>query len=217
MNKRSLVSLHQPLFCFLFVFFLSYYFPAESFASIRSLVGYKHISLNEHFNHNTHPNDSFLPNANQSGSAGTTRIQGTSWLFLGARYLREDENTALNIDLGGLLGRNKNKTKNANDSRPDSTASFIYSKAEMGISGAVGYSWKKGRFKWGAEAQLSAIYIESGWDRFDNQEKEKSKIKLVPTIGPKVGITLWDDNLWEFTVQGGEAFSAGTNVQFRFW
>ena len=214
---KNITSLKKSL-AFLFLFIFSFHFPADSWGAVRSLIGYRYIALDEKFSHNTHPDDNFLPNSNQPGSAGETRIKKTSWLFVGARYLKEFENdTALNIDLGALIGDNEKKAQNANDNRPAGAASFIYSKAEMGVQGAVGYSLRKGRFRLGAEAQLSGIYIESGWDRFDNQEKEDSKFKFVPTIGPKIGIYLWDDNLVEVTVQKGEEFAAGVNFQFKLW
>lgn len=197
--------------------YLSLIPPSNSWASVRSLIGYRHIQLDEDSNHDTHPGDSFLPNASQSGSAGTTTLKNTSWIFLGARYLKENENTAFNIDLGALVGDNEEKTQNANDSRPSSAASFIYAKSEVGIQGAVGYSWKKGRFTLGGETQLSVIFIESGWDRFANQEEEKTKTRFVPTIGPKLGFYLWEDTLVEVTVQAGEAITAGANFQFKLW
>ncbi len=205
------------LLCVVFLVCLSAW-PKNSWAEFRSLVGFRHILLDEDFSHNTHPNDSFLPNAGQSGSAGVTTLKETDWIVAGARYLHETDETVFNLDLGALIGEhNEVKSKNANDNRADNIASFVYSKADMGIHSAIGYSWKKGRFILGGEAQFAVLFLESGWDRFDNQEEQDTKYKFIPTAGPKLGIYLWDENLLEFTVQGGEAFSAGANVQLKLW
>src|SRR5437899_1833349 len=43
----------------------------------RAFLGYKSLKLDDHqFSHDTHSDDSFLPNSNLPGSAGTTDVGG---------------------------------------------------------------------------------------------------------------------------------------------
>lgn len=196
------------------------FFPSPALADFYSLIGYKYISIDEAFTHDSNPGDNFLPDFNQPGSAGDSSIKKTQWLQLGARYVHElPMGSSLNFDAGALLdvADNKELVQNANDSRPSNIASFVYSKADMGFFAAAGYNLNYKKLKLGAQAELNFIRLEHGWDRFDNEEEQDSEYIFIPTIGPKIGYKLWGENSVEATFQLGKNWSAGATFQFKLW
>jgi hypothetical protein len=186
-------------------------------AGFRWLVGYKYIDIDYDFTHDTHPDDSFLPGAGVHGSAGKTHLNGLHFAAIGVRYQASfSDSFSYNLDAGGLVGGDRDRHKNANDMRPDENAAFVYSDTKFGFFAATGLSYHIERFYVGAEAQLSGVYIESGWDRFDHDQKQDSKIQLLPSCGPKIGYQINDNWSIESTVQFGRATTFGVQVIWKF-
>lgn len=175
------------------------------------------------FSHDTHPDDSFLPNSNVPGSAGTTSLDDGMLHFgtlgLGYHAPLMNERLSWNVDVGGMLGGDSDRRKNANDSRPDGNAAFVYSQARWGIYTEAGLAYHVKRFYFGANAQLVGIFVSSGWDRFGRQESEHVNLKLTPSAGPKVGYYFDEDRDIgvEGTVQLGEDVTFGVQLVWQFF
>ena len=151
------------------------------------LIGYKAFELDDaKFFHDTHPGDSFLPNSNISGSAGSTQVGGLlHFAALGARYhARLSDAFALTIDGGDLIGGDRDEHQNQNDSRSSGSGSFVYSEARFGVFAALGARYHIKSFFFGGEAQLAGIYVEHGRDRFDDDERNDSEYEFIPSAGP---------------------------------
>lgn len=155
------------------------------------LIGYRMISLKQHaFAHNTHPDDSFLPNADVPGSAGTTDLGGRQHFMsitLGWQPHLSDF-VSLNFDAGVLLGDNRDRHQNANDDRSPAGAAFIYSQARFGALAAAGMSYHFKHFSLGVETQLASVLVEAGWDRFGSDQSQTTKVHHLLSVGPKAGI-----------------------------
>jgi hypothetical protein len=189
------------------------------------VVGYTFIDIDDHtFHHNTHPDDAFLPRANEPGSAGTTILKTTHWALVGAGYQQKLSRWSLTFDSGLLVGidpdrrpgHSDHRKKNENDSRPDAQAAFIYSKPTLGLRNAVGFTYDFKEVSFGLAGQLSVVKIESGWDRFGEDQKESSDTQTIPTIGPKVGVWLGPRARVEGSVQIGRAVSFAVALRFAF-
>jgi hypothetical protein len=185
-------------------------------AGLRAWVGYKSVDIDYKFIHDTHPDDS-LPGAGVPGSAGQTELGRLHFVALSLRHARPIyESWSLNFDLGGLFGGDRDRHKNANDTRPDSSAAFVYSEVRFGILAASGLSYSIRRFYVGAEAQLVGLYVESGWDRFDKDDSQSSRVKLLPSVGPKIGYQSTDDWSVEGTVLFGRTVAFGVQTRWKF-
>src|SRR5689334_7152928 len=189
------------------------------------LVGYTFIDIDDHtFHHNTHPDDDFLPRANEPGSAGTSILKTTHWALAGAGYQRQLSRWSLTFDSGLLIGietdrrpgHSDHRKKNENDSRPDAQGAFIYSKPTLGLRNAVGFTYEFKDISFGLAGQLSIVRIESGWDRFGKDEKESSDTQTIPTIGPKIGFWLGPRTRVEGSVQIGRAVSFAVALRHAF-
>lgn len=183
---------------------------------LKFMVGYRFINLDYTFNHDTHQDDSFLTGAIDSGSAGTTNLGNIHWAFLGGRYQTKKADLILNFDFGVLLGGERDRRKNVNDTRPDANAAFIYSEAHVGVLAAFGLSYDMNPLTLGAEAQVTGVFIESGWDRWGSDDKQDSMFEVMPTIGPKIGYQLSENIGLEATIQFGKSTNGAANLIFGF-
>ena len=176
--------------------------------------GFKTITLsNTEFAHDTHPDDPFLSNANVSGSAGTTDVNGRlGYISIGVGYTNNfSKSYSYNFDLGFLFGNKRDIQKNVNDTRPPDNAAFIYSEINWGIYSAFDVYYHVEKFYAGVEVQLGGVFVESGWDRFNSDQSVQNKLTLVPTIGPKIGFYFI-----EASVQFGKNVDYGIQGVFRF-
>jgi hypothetical protein len=189
------------------------------------LVGYTFIDIDDHtFHHDTHPDDAFLPRASEPGSAGTTILKSTHWALAGAGYQRQFSRWSLTFDSGLLIGidtdrrpgHSDHRKKNENDSRPDEQGAFIYSKPTLGLRNAVGFTYDFKDISFGLAGQLSVVRIESGWDRFGEDQKQSSNTQTIPTVGPKIGVWLGPRTRVEGSVQIGRAVSFVVALRHAF-
>lgn len=180
-------------------------------------VGYKNLSLDYEFRHNTHPGDSFLPNAGQAGSAGKTELKQLHFVAVGVGYDQPFlENWSANFDLSALFGGARDRHQNANDSRPAANGAFVYSEARYGFLGGAGVSRQVGKFSLGGEFQLAGVQVESGWDRFSKDQKQSSSFKLLPTAGPKLGYRINQNLSVDGSVQFGRGVGGNVGVKWNF-
>jgi len=171
-------------------------------------LGYRALTLHDTtYAHNTHPDDSFLPHAGVPGSAGTTTMDGKtlSYASIGIQYQKPVlSHLVTSLEVGGLLGGgNRDDHQNINDPRRPACAAFVYSKASVyGFYGTAGLAYQIKRLSIGVDADLSGIFIDSGWDRYSHDQSVRDKLYLIPTIGPKIG---WQA-MEELQVEGGAGF-----------
>jgi hypothetical protein len=145
-------------------------------------------------------------------------------MLLGGGYLKKMSSTSFTFDAGLLLpiysiqrpGHSSHRKKNENDSRPDAQGAFIYSKPTYGFHSAAGFTYDLKKVSFGAEGQLSVVSIESGWDRFSEDEKQSSETRTIPSIGPKLGLSLGPGVRLEGSVQFGHSVSFGTSLRYVF-
>ena len=197
---------------------------------LAGLLGYKSVPVKQSFSHDTNPGDSFLPNANLSGSAGRTALNRAQYIDAGFRYeLPISNNWSFNVDATGLFavttgngadasGMNLDDSKNANDSRPAAGAAFVYTDSKFGFDLAVGttYSLTKDYYV-GVQADLTSVFVDNGWDRFSSYEVQSSKLLLVPAAGLKLGWRVSKDAAIEGSVlygKNGLGYSAGLVFHF---
>jgi hypothetical protein len=180
-------------------------------------VGAKAFSLkNSSFSHNTHPDDAFLPNSNIPGSAGTTRLGGeTYYATLGVNFAHPlpaiSKSLSWRVEVGGLVGGQEDRHKNANDSRPDANAAFVYSDSTWGLYGSAGLVYHIGsHFYLGGDGEYNGVFISSGWDRFSSKESVKTDLVSIFTGGPVIG---YDINK-NFGVEAGAQL--GNSKMFLF-
>lgn len=190
--------------------------------------GYKLIDIGaQTYSHDTHPNDSFLPNANVPGSAGTTSLDGRiSMAAIGARYTQPVSGPFYaTFEVGLLVSYDVVDEKNANDTRPDSDASFIYSRAALGAYASAGLAYKFGRFSLGATAQVAAVEIENGWDRpgryysnswIDDFQVDYYTTEYAWSVGPTFGYQFDDQLALEATVSFGDRVTGGLMLVWSF-
>jgi hypothetical protein len=190
-------------------------------SGFRVFIGCKTLKLGEHrFRHDTHPDDSFLPDSGVPGSAGVTDAGGTHYyVTLGGGYqARLSDLFSLNLDMGILLGvgNNRDRHQNANDDRPAESAAFVYSEAVFGWCASAGLSWHVGKFHAGVEAQLAGLFLESGWDRHGRDERCHRQTEHLITAGPRIGWTLTETILADGTVQFGRGATFGARIIWMF-
>jgi hypothetical protein len=179
-------------------------------------LGYRALTLhNTTYAHNTHPDDFFLPNASTPGSAGTTTLDGRtlSYMSIGIQYQKPIfKHLVTSVEAGGLFGGgNRDDHQNINDPRPAANAAFVYSQAaDYGFYGSIGLAYQIKRLSLGINGDVSGIFIDSGWDRYSNDQSVQNKLRLVPTVGPKIG---WQpmDNL---QVEGGVGFGGQSRIYY---
>lgn len=174
------------------------------------------------FVHDTHPADGFLPGSAIPGSAGKTGLDGQLQHFgtFGVRYQTLFVPTvSCDIEAGGLFGRARDYRQNANDPRPPSSGSFVYSEANYGFYGALGASYHfqkvlKGGYL-GVETQANCFFVDHGYSRFGRDESVRGDLLVAPSVGPKFGYNL--DNMFiELTVQFGRSVGGGISFGMLF-
>ncbi|HBT96140.1 MAG TPA: hypothetical protein DEB25_00070 [Desulfobulbaceae bacterium] len=184
----------------------------------RAVIGYKTLTLTDHsFRHDTHPDDSFLPDAAVPGSAGTTDIGSglLSFLALGGGYqTRLSKSMSFNIDAGCLFGGNRSRRQNANDIRPPEEAVFVYSETKFGAFASMRISYYMGEFSLGAEAQYAALMVDAGWDRYGSDERQSRTCEHQFSAGPKVGYDIGPLAL-EGTFQFGQSVAFGLQLVWK--
>lgn len=182
-------------------------------------LGYKLIDVGKlNYSHDTHPDDSSLPNAGVPGSAGDTSFNGVFHMAaVGVRYTQPITGQIhADFDTGMLFTYAFDKEKNANDSRPDSQASFVYSQAYLGVYLAAGVSYQFGRFSLGATAQVAAIEVDSGWDRMGKLQSQYSTTEFAFSIGPTVGFRLDERLSLEASMGIGDRATASIMAVWTF-
>ena len=194
-------------------------YARASESSFRAFAGYKSLKLDDHrFSHDTHPDDSFLPNAGVSGSAGTTDLGGMLHFaaFGGGYQACLSDSFSLALDVGALIGGNRDRHQNANDTRPAANGSFVYSEDRFGLFAATGLSYNIKRFYVGVEAQLAGVFVDSGWDRWGKDESQHTSFELLSSVGPKVGYSFTEEFSVEGTVQFERSVTFGVQGVCKF-
>lgn len=208
------------LIALLFVFGPASLAVAETSSSGFQLeVGYKRVVIDHGFAHDTHPDDSFLPGADTPGSAGTTRLGTADYVSFGFRYQQLfTKSLYLNVDLGGLFGQNRDERQNDNDSRPESSGSFVYSNSEWGAYSAFGLSYYLVENLYaGAECQIAGVLVSDGWDRWGKDERQDAEVIFLSSLGPKIGYVLNQSLGLEGTLQfQGGGIGCGVQAIIRF-
>jgi hypothetical protein len=179
-------------------------------------IGWKYFNIQHDFSHNTHSGDSFLQKASVPGSAGTTTISGANFLAIGLGYESPlFRSFTFQLGVGGLVGSNRDRKQNANDSRPTANGSFIYSEADYGIYASAALPYHIQAFYIGPEVQLALIKIDSGWDRFGSDESASSSWEAYPSVGGKLGFSIQNFRL-EGAAHYGRCFDTGVNLKYMF-
>jgi hypothetical protein len=188
-------------------------------SGFRLFSGLKTLNLgDQRFRHDTHPDDSFLPDSGVPGSAGETNARGTLFgTTLGGGYRqRLSDWFSLTLDMGVLLLENETRDRhqNDNDPRPASSGSFVYSEAVAGFVwyASTALSLHIGKFQAGIEAQIAGgVRIEHGWDRFRSHQSQRSDYEYFRSAGPRIGWASTEFPLVEGTVQ----FNHGASFEIR--
>jgi|ERR1035438_8185805 hypothetical protein len=196
---------------------------------MRAYIGYKSVPVNQTYSHNTNPNDSFLPNANVPGSAGTTSLDRAQFIDFGFRYeLPLNYHLSFNIDATGLFaytsgngadawGMNLDDRQNANDNRPAANAVFVYTDSNFGFDAALGTSYRLTEdFYVGAVVDLSGVFVDSGWDRYSTYTPESTTLVLVPAGGPKLGWRFGDIAIEGTVLFGKYGVGYNAGIVWRF-
>jgi hypothetical protein len=183
-------------------------------------IGYKSLSIDDQrFVHDTHPDDAFLPDSQVLGSAGATDVSGRlHFVSIGSGY---EENVTdrflLTFDFGGLIGGTRDDRQNANDARPAATGASVYSEARWGMFAALGLHYDIKYFRVGVEAQVAGVFVDSGWDRFGDDERVHRKFETVPSAGPVIGYSFPGGySRIEATVQIGHSIDYGVQSTWKF-
>ena len=192
--------------------------PNEPPHGFHAFIGYRQVDVGEyHFVHDTHPDDSFLPAANKPGSAGTTKLGTLHFISFGAGYDRTvGRHWSVNLDVGGLGGPNRDEHQNDNDYRDPAMGAFVFSKANWGIFAAVGVNYHIQRLYLGAEAQVGGVWLQSGWDRYNEDETEHVEFRSFASGGPKIGVRLSEAISLEATAQFGRSARFGLSLKRTF-
>ena len=172
------------------------------------------------YSHNTHPGDTFLPNASTPGSAGKTEIDGgLNFLEIGFDgYLPVANDWAFNAGFSGLFGGVREAHQNDNDPRPPASSASVYSQVQYGATGSIGFGYYSEYFDIGIEGRETMLYYESGWDRFGRDGRAYREFRWTPSYGPKIGI----GPVKNFRIESGLYFSnegfvgANAHLLFRF-
>ena len=191
-------------------------------------MGYKFLHLNKYtINHDTHPGDWFLPDADVPGSAGTSELHRMHHcLVYGFGYHpRLSKSFSVSFDLEFLTilqsksDSPKNKRINDNEIRPDDGyyhPSFIYSKvSDCGGSISTDLLYHIKSFYIGIEAQLEGIWIVNGWYRYASNydcQVKKREFLLMPLYGPKIGFRMGEFGYIEGTMLFGKAIGFGIQI-----
>ncbi len=182
------------------------------------LAGYRYIDVNYQYEHDTHPDDSYLPNSNRPGSAGTTEITGSSWFFIGGRFqtlLGEKLSGSLNAGL--LLGGDEDKQKNSNSLNNGKDDLYVYSRSSYGTSMAVALNYQaSSRIRCGVEGQVTAVKVENGYHRWGSYDERFSEWSFFPSIGPRVDFEINDKFALETSYHFGDNSQTAFALSYTF-
>lgn len=185
----------------------------------RVLLGYKSLQLLQHrFSHDTHPDDSWLPDGDVPGSAGTTDVgRWQDFFAFGLGYQTRFSSAILfTCDGGFLLGGKRDRHQNANDDRDPAHGAFIYTDVYGGAFVTTGVSYYIKRVFVGIEAQLASVVVDNGWDRYSHDQSQNMRLSNQFSAGPKVGYSGGDLLSIEGTVQFNQAVAFSVQMVLRF-
>jgi len=137
------------------------------------------------YQHTTHPDDFFL-----SGSPGTTRVKNVFMFGMGAEFSGELSHTEPYARISVLAAFGRDEHKNDNDPRPIGSHSAVYSQAfpvAPQISAGARIYPLKDKFYIAPELSATLISMESGWNRFDEDEHANRASKVFVNGGIKLG------------------------------
>lgn len=169
------------------------------------------------YSHDTHPGDSWLPNASVPGSAGKTQVSDIHAIQLGvSRDFPLNGNWVAWTSWQVGFGLNMDDHQNDNDRRPPESGSFVFSWPLLvtDLGGGVGYDL--GRVRLGGEVRGGGILILSGWDRFGALDVQSTDWEWLFLAGPKVAVRLTEGLSLEGSLLFGTATSAVVGFAWRF-
>jgi hypothetical protein len=180
------------------------------------MIGYRYYDFQYRFKHDTHPDDSFLPNARVPGSAGTTELKSLQMLAAGGGYERViGKGFSWRLEAGGLLAVNSQRKQNENDPRPPSGGSFIYTDS-FGFFAATGPAYQMKRVSISGVAEVAQVTFSSGWLRFGQGQRQRSEGETIVSAGPNLCFWLNKPSGVEISVRGGKAVQVGAALRIRF-
>lgn len=181
------------------------------------LTGYKYIDLDFQYTHDTHQDDSYIPDGHTPGSAGTSELGGTSWFFLGGRFQVPLSHTLYStVDAGMIFGGDEEKIKYVND-YPDRDDLNIYSRSSFGtvLAAALNYQ-ATDRVSCGIEGQVTGVRIESGYHRWGTYDARTFEWSFMPSIGPKAGVKVADGFSLETAYYFGANQQGSLTLSYEF-
>ena len=181
------------------------------------LAGYRYIDVDYQYDHDTHPDDSYLPNSQLPGSAGTTEIGGSSWFFIGGRYqMLLGEKLSGSLNGGLLLGGDEDKQLNSNSLKGQDDL-YVYSRSSYGTSMAVALDYQAGsRIRCGVEGQLTGMKMENGYHRWGSYDERSSEWSFFPSIGPRVALELNENFVVETSYHFGDHSQTAFSLSYIF-
>lgn len=190
-------------------------------------LGYTGVSLSGstwEFAHNTHPQDAFLPGSGIPGSAGKTSLEGdlVSMFSCAATYQwRFLENFTFGVEAGYMFGEDRVEQANANDSRPASGNSRVYSQLTGGVFAGAEVDFHfanepmKGFFV-GLAAHADSLTMESGWNRWGADQPVEKDTTWVATVGPTFGWEVENMAIKGSILFGSDVTEFGLAVSYKF-
>lgn len=182
------------------------------------VVGYKLIDIGRTvIPHDTHPEETFLPDSGVPGSAGTTVLDGRLHCFAaGFRWNTPVlEHFSLHAEAGVLGTYERETSLSANDTRPDPTQ--IYTEVTVGGYFSAGAALHLDRFSVGVTVEAAVVETENGWRQAGQGcEKDFSDMEWAVSVGPTVGVRLTEELSLETTVWIAERASGSVMLVWRF-
>jgi hypothetical protein len=181
-----------------------------------AVIGYRYYDFQYRFNHDTHPDDSFLPNSGVPGSAGTTELKGLHMFAAGGGYERViGKGFSWRLEAGGLFAVNSQRKQNENDPRPPSGGSFIYTNG-YGFFAATGPAYQTKHVSISGVAEVARVTFSSGWERFGRNQRQQSEGEVFVSAGPNLCFWFNESSGVEISVRGGKAVQVGAALRIRF-
>ena len=184
------------------------------------VTGYRYIDVDFQYSHDTHEDDSYLPDSQVPGSAGTTEIGGSNWFFLGGRYqMALGERWFGNVDAGMIFGGDEVKSKNSNDVNDanEDDNLFIYSRSSFGWLTAIALNYQAtSRLSCGVEGQLTGAQVESGYHRWGSYDNRSDDWSISTSIGPKAGYEFAENFMLETSYHIGKNSDAALTLSYTF-
>ena len=92
------------------------------------------------------------------------------------------------VELNVLAGGGSDDHQNANDPRPASEGSFLYTACYGGVKPDLGATYHlDDHFYIGADVGCYIMYIDHGWDRYNSWESQTAKIGTFFAAGVTLG------------------------------